>query len=52
MNIHTYIHVLNHNFLTFAKSEIQDLTVCFAVTDKKNTVTLDLDQIMPNAESA
>ena len=32
----------NHNYLTCAKAEIQDLTVCIVVNEKNRAVTLTL----------
>ena len=40
--------ILNHNFLTWAKAEIKDLTVCIVVNGEK--LDLDLDRTMPNVE--
>ena len=45
-------NLLNHNFLTCAKAEIQDLIVCIVVNGEKfqSRCDLDLDQTMPNIE--
>ena len=45
--------MLNHNFLTCAKAEIEDLTVCTVVNGEKiskSRCDLDLDGTMPNVE--
>ena len=45
--------MLNHNFLTCAKAEILDLTVCIVVNGEKfqkSCCDLDLDRTMPNVE--
>ena len=44
--------MLNHKFLTCAKAEIKDLTVCIVVWKKisKSRCDIDLDRRMPNAQ--
>ena len=44
--------MVNHNFLTCAKAEIKDLTVCIMVNGEKfqSQADLDLNRTMPNVE--